>query len=730
LALTARDRADQQAAAAEKQARAADARRLGAEALRSEEIDRALLLAVAGARLDPSTDTVNNLTGVLDRVPQLLGAVRSPTPLVSVSVSPDGTRVATGGAIRGVSILDSTTLKEQARNDDIPVAGVRYSPDGSSLVVAVNPWTPVSLGRVDPVPLRFLDAKTGRPLPDQPGGTPEGRVLHHSFAFSPDGRWLAAAFISPLGYPADSVVQLWDTAALARPKSSFTVPYIIGTLQVGNAAKRIHATSDNGDLHLLDPWTRHELRSIHTTKASSPLLGPVAVVLTPDGSRVAVRDGEQVRLLDAETLTTTVALREEGTIGMPIAMAPDGRHLAYTVDGTAVVRSLTDPDAPAVRYPSGDDTEPWGLAFGEGGSSLLAARDDGLLLAWDISGSRRFLPSGPPMRGGLAADYSSSRVSPDGRTVAYLVTSTDDGSVFVQLLDVRTHTLGPAIPTHERLDFWIDLAWSPDSTMLAAMLGTERLRVWDRNTGRLVEEHRQPGEHITTAAFSSDGSRLAIGTRDGWVRSVEGAGRRTGPSVRVSSSLPVTAVALDDSGDRAVATAGDAVEILDLSTGTVARRAVVGYTLKSAAWAHDGTVVALSGQDFRLGGAGVVDFFDAATLSRRGGATGRATAGGGRLQPEPDGPGLLTTFRDRVALWDSGSGTLLRSLGVEDGTVGGFDQDGSTLVLASTQARVSQWDPRPEAALQAACRVAGRDLTKAEWRTYLPDRPFQSVCQS
>ena len=27
-----------------------------------------------------------------------------------------------------------------------------------------------------------------------------------------------------------------------------------------------------------------------------------------------------------------------------------------------------------------------------------------------------------------------------------------------------------------------------------------------------------------------------------------------------------------------------------------------------------------------------------------------------------------------------------------------------------------------------ACMVAGRDLTKAEWRDLLPDRPYQHVC--
>ncbi|HEY7722341.1 MAG TPA: BTAD domain-containing putative transcriptional regulator, partial [Pedococcus sp.] len=69
LAIAAAERADQQAAAASDRARAADARRLGAEALRSDQLDRSLLLAVAGVSLDDSPDTRTNLLATLDRAP-------------------------------------------------------------------------------------------------------------------------------------------------------------------------------------------------------------------------------------------------------------------------------------------------------------------------------------------------------------------------------------------------------------------------------------------------------------------------------------------------------------------------------------------------------------------------------------------------------------------------------------------------------------------------------------
>ena len=62
---------------------ASDARRLGAEALRAKDLDTALLLSVAGVRLDDSSDTRANLLATLDRAPTLVRLAR--TPRISAS---------------------------------------------------------------------------------------------------------------------------------------------------------------------------------------------------------------------------------------------------------------------------------------------------------------------------------------------------------------------------------------------------------------------------------------------------------------------------------------------------------------------------------------------------------------------------------------------------------------------------------------------------------------------
>ena len=75
-------------------------------------------------------------------------------------------------------------------------------------------------------------------------------------------------------------------------------------------------------------------------------------------------------------------------------------------------------------------------------------------------------------------------------------------------------------------------------------------------------------------------------------------------------------------------------------------------------------------------------------------------------------------------------GRLLGSVGVEEGSLAGFAHGTSEVLIASLDGEVSIWDPRPETAVKAACRIAGRDLTAEERRTYLPERERQTVCGS
>jgi hypothetical protein len=91
LALTLRGRA-------ERQALVADSRRLGAQALLEDELDRSLLLARQAIALDDSLETRSDLLAALLRSPAAAAVVHGDlSGIGALGLSADGQRLAVGG---------------------------------------------------------------------------------------------------------------------------------------------------------------------------------------------------------------------------------------------------------------------------------------------------------------------------------------------------------------------------------------------------------------------------------------------------------------------------------------------------------------------------------------------------------------------------------------------------------------------------------------------------------
>jgi hypothetical protein len=86
--------------------------------------------------------------------------------------------------------------------------------------------------------------------------------------------------------------------------------------------------------------------------------------------------------------------------------------------------------------------------------------------------------------------------------------------------------------------------------------------------------------------------------------------------------------------------------------------------------------------------------------------------------------------RSATCLWDVAS---LREIGTSlpgDGlSVPAFDPTGTHLIAVYEWGPVVVWDIDPERWKNQACAVAGRSLTREEWRELLPGRRYQPACQ-
>jgi DNA-binding SARP family transcriptional activator/WD40 repeat protein len=714
LAKTAADRADQESVRAEQQSRVADARRLGAEALRSAAPDLALLLAVAGARLDDSPDTRSNLAAVLERAPELIGVSKVLHP-IALTVRPDGRAVAVTGWDIGVTIVSTETRKEVARNHDIPLMGVRFNPNGTQLAAAVNVFMASGERRVDPLPLRMFDPQTAALAPTQLGGMPKGRVVQTGLAFSNNGRWLAAVFELPSQLDDDRFFRVWDTGNLARPAAAFTLKFGVGSLAVSDDGTRVYASGD--EVHTLDVTAGREIRS-------APGGGDAA--LSPDGSTLAVVRGSQIALLDPERLTVKSVIEEEAGIG-ELMFSPTGEKLGYEAgDDTLVVRSLADPDASGVRL--SPKRGPGGIGFSPDGRTLYSRGDDRLLM-WDLVGDRRFVRSlrVEPQRD---SDRVGTMVSPDGRTVANLIGG-DPESFAVQFLDVKSGTRTPISAFRESNTYIADLSWRPDSRVFASVQNDQWVDLWDAVTGRAAGQHRVPDRYgvVESVKFSGDGARLVVGTHQGWVYTVDASTLKIlGKPVEVKASVPVRGLAANHDGARALVWIDRTLRLLDLMQGRVLKTADPGLDVEGWAWMPDGKTVVVVGSDPSQEGHGTVAFLDPTSLSTRSTTSGPHIAGGYAIQFSPDGGQFTTSGAGRVGLWDVRTRGYLGFVPAEGESHAGFAQGTSEILIASVDGEVSVWDPRPETAVTTACRIAGRDLTEQERHSYLPGRERVKVC--
>jgi WD40 repeat protein len=536
--------------------------------------------------------------------------------ITAVAFSADGRRLAGGSAAGAVRVWDAARGEELVtwRGHAAGVTGLAFAPDGRRLATT---------GKGEQVhgELKLWDATDGTP---QAGATSPN--ILSAVAFSPDGRRLATA-----GH--DESVTVWDAAALDRigdleERSAWKVPW--GSVAYSADGRWLAAGSPAGVVRVWDAAT-----GLESFSATTPAQAGVS------GLAFSGRDG---RFLAAATAGNTVqgwftqtgkpvfTLRGHRRAVTAVAWSPDGRCLASaSLDRTVKLWDLSSPDeALTLRAPNQGIT---GVAFSPDGARLVSATRDRALRVWAVeSGEEVFTRTRlPGPVGGVAFSPDGGRLaSAEADGMVRLRKASDGGEV------AALRCSGGAVHA---------VAFSPDGARLAAGGADGAVRVWEVPAGREVAALRCSGGAVHAVAFSPDGGRLAAGDERGAHVWDVASGRELLPLGRPGG--PVYAVAFSPDGRRLAAGQDEAVRI----------------------WGSDGELV----RTLR-GHAGAV----------RGLAYGR----GGRLASAGDDGALR--------LWDEAGRELLTLRGhTETVRAVAFSRDGHRLASAGDDRTIKVWDATP-----------------------------------
>jgi WD40 repeat protein len=448
-ALVEKGRAEHAQRVTESQLRAAEAR----NALDEGRLDVAIPLALTAYGGSHETAAEDTLLAAVHDSTGLQRLLRFGASVEGMAVDPLGGAVA--AAVGRTLVLRTTGGAVVARRPtrDL-VRGVAFSSDGRFLAAGLADGA-VALFHVRRGRLGHAVALDRlRPLPPFAG---EG--LAKSVAFSPSGRWIAAA--------TDRGVVVWPLHRAVAGE-----PRLLRVTRRDDFARAVEFCAGS----------RGHADALAAAFASG------RVVLWPSPGR-----GTRGRIL-----------QDAGPYAMgAVACSPDGTLLAAGGDDQLVTLFRPDRRTKPTRLPPGHKGGIETLAFGRGGGILASGADDGSVILWDVRSLRQL---GPP----LHAHAEPVVAAGFDRGGATLAAASRDGRVSVWSADEAVRAGGGI---HVAPDHLNDAAFG-DGVFAAATSGGQ---VLVRSAARpdlrgSVPPASYPGRNqVTTIAVDAGGRWLALG---------------------------------------------------------------------------------------------------------------------------------------------------------------------------------------------------------------------------
>jgi WD40 repeat protein len=533
----------------------------------------------------------------------------------ALDVSADGSMLATGGADGVVRIWNAADLSAATTLDghEGEVRDVAFNPDGSLLASASADKT-----------VRLWDINAGEPL---------AVLTSHSqavsgVAFSPDG-----AHVVSTGYVrndeeprVEGHVVLWRIGE-DEPATEWRIGVKpVRVVEFAPDGKSFFVGDWDGDLNRIwiEPGRVQFVAGIMTEEKHAAI---DAIAVADEGAtvflgakdnflhRVDTRNGQ--RATSSDTHTDNV---------LALDISPDGRWITSgSVDQTIALRRVSDGEV--FHTLRGHTAGVHRLRFSPDGLRLFSVGADGDLKSWRVSGLDRLTDALTPeteshyavsfnaareviLIGGSCglvhvldastgqerarrrAHDSSVNALDTTTDMSLVVTCSNDGTVAV-MHGATGEQLASNADGHESQ--LRDVVISPDGSSVVSVSGDAIIL---RDLATLGEQARAEGLRANRAAFSPDGTTLAVASGDGGVYLLDAATLSRRSELRGHGGV-VHSVAFNADGSLLVSGGSDkTARIWDGSTGR-SQRVLRGHvlTVMGAAFSPDGSRIATSSYD-------------------------------------------------------------------------------------------------------------------------------------
>lgn len=724
-------------AATVKQSRNADAARFRAE-LAGSETARQALLASATSLLDSDRALALLLLAEADRIDSDVGSrsallaafvdtagfvgnqyLDGPSPLLDVVAAGDDELFAVDNRLSGwrVGIGEEPSAPVRLA-DPLGTGSALVAHDPTSGLVAIYRDPTDDTARLD-----VYDADTLRPVIELPVAD-----KLTSLAISPGGEYVAVGGGESGTVDVARVDQDRVIASLAVPAVTSQTPPRSAALTIGADDVLYIATPDRAVRRYQLP----ELTPLEAFEPSATFPTTAGLRLIDDGATLIGHgwaDGPATHSVVSRWDVATGATAWQSSTRLPcqeLAILADEGTLACT-SSFGLVEFLSVHSGESVGTVDTQQSRVSAIAaLPDGRRYITASATEAALGVWDTAG-------GGPI---TVVDSASSRhntplyYSPNGEhvvAVAVPFSPFDVGSDRACDFPVSGGCLlapdlvdGDTGAVVDSLDGVLGAAWFGDSLLFVAADGT--IRVTDLATG--------DAEVIDSSAVSSLGEivdydavrrRLFLWADDGTSYLLDAASRRFERSAIPTTPVPRSA-AFSGNGELIAMVSDGELSLVDLDTGELVAGPLRGFESVDAR------------ADLVVAGdrAGRIHVLDASTLKSLGPPIASGSGAVQEIEIADGGDVVMARSGDAVRLFDLASSTQLgtaipvpRADALEGAA---FRPDGKRLAVAA-DAGLAIWNLDPSDWGAAACRLAGRNLTREEWNVYIGDlAPYHATC--